>query len=201
MQKGGIGKGTPALRENKEAHSAKLDRDFISAQSLTMDFQCPPKPYHPNLQIEETKQSVNRAVHGTVQSNECKLAEFKHYKFWNRVIQSKEELTYLRCQGADRSPPPKILSPQLAKKVGNVIHFNAGHLPTKITKNSFVNSPTNDGPACFTSKIICYAVNSSLHGESSLTFGKTFDNFDNLLSFKAPYFVNGDQFDFDKHVL
>jgi hypothetical protein len=82
-----------------------------------------------------------------------------------------------------------------------VLRFYAGHyLPESQGKKSYTD-PRTGGPTCTTNEIIYDTIYASLPDDCKLTFAQIFDNFDDLCSFKAPLYVNGEKFDFEKHVL
>ncbi len=67
-------------------------------------------------------------------------------------------------------------------------------------KKSYTD-PCTGGPTCKTNKIIYDAIYASLPDDCKLTFAQMFSNFDDLCPFKAPLYVNGEKFDFEKHFL
>jgi hypothetical protein len=71
---------------------------------------------------------------------------------------------------------------------------------TLLCEKSFTD-PRTGGPTCKTNEIIYDAIYASLPDDCKLTFAQMFENFDDLCPFKAPLSVNGEKFDFEKHVL
>ena len=61
--------------------------------------------------------------------------------------------------------------------------------------------PRTGGTTCKLNEIIYDKIYVSLPDDCKLTFAQMFCNFDDLCPFKAPLYVNGKQFDFEKHVL
>jgi hypothetical protein len=138
------------------------------------------------------------AHHPVEQSPECKQAERKRYEFVMRMI-FKHDIWYLKGKTADKSPPPQDLPARAA--LGKVIRFYAAHYaPASQGEKSFTDPLTGE-PTCSTNEIIYDAIYASLPDDCKLTFAQMFENFDDLCPFKAPLYVNGERFDFEKHVL
>ena len=108
---------------------------------------------------------------------------------------------YLQGKNADESPPPQELPARAAEPLNNVMRFYAAHYaPASQGKKSYTD-PCTGGPTCKTNKIIFDAIYSSLPDDCKLTFAQMFCNFDDLCPFKAPLYVKGVKFDFEKHIL
>jgi hypothetical protein len=111
------------------------------------------------------------------------------------------KIWYLRMKNADESPPPQELPTRAAELLGDVLRFYAGHyIPESQGEKSYTD-PRTGGPTCTTNEIIYDTIYASLPDDCKLTFAQMFYNFDDLCSFKAPLYVNGEKFDFEKHVL
>ena len=102
---------------------------------------------------------------------------------------------------ADESPPPQALPTRVAELLGDVLRFCAVHYPPKSQGKKKYTNPRTGGPTCSTNEIIHDAIYASLPDDCKLTFAQMFDNFDDLCPFKAPLYVKGEKFDFNKHVL
>jgi phosphoribosylformylglycinamidine (FGAM) synthase PurS component len=134
------------------------------------------------------------------QSKECKQAERDRHKFVMSMI-FIHDIWYLKGKTADKSPPHQALPARAAKLLGKVIRFDAAHYaPASQGEKSFTD-PRTGGPTCKTNKIIYDAIYASLPDDCKLTFAQMFENFDDLYPFKAPLYVKGEKFDFEKHVL
>ena len=134
------------------------------------------------------------------QSPECEQAERNMYKFVMRMI-INHDIWYLQEKMADKSPPPQTLPARAVMLLGKVIRFYAAHYaPASQGEKSFAD-PHTGGPTCKTNEIIYDAIYASLPDDCKLTFAQMFCNFDDLCPFKAPLYVNGERFDFEKHVL
>ena len=133
------------------------------------------------------------------QSQECKQVERDMYEFVMRMI-IIHTIWYLGKM-ADDSPPPQALPARAAKLLGKVILFYAANYPPKSQGKKKYTDPHTGGPTCKTNEIIYDAIYSSLPDNCKLTFAQMFDNFDDLCPFKAPLYVKGEKFDFEKHVL
>jgi hypothetical protein len=81
-----------------------------------------------------------------------------------------------------------------------ITFYNAHYPPVSQGKKSYTD-PCTGGPTCKTNKIIYDAIYASLPDDCKLTFAQMFSNFDDLCPFKAPLYVNGEKFDFEKHFL
>ena len=113
----------------------------------------------------------------------------------------KHDICYLKGKTADKSPPPQDLPARAANLLDKVISFYAAHYaPASQGEKSFTDSLTGE-PTCSTNEIIYDAIYASLPDDCKLTFAQMFENFDDLCPFKAPLYVNGEKFDFEKHVL
>ena len=133
------------------------------------------------------------------QSSECKQAERERYEFLMRMILI-HNIWYLG-KTADESPPPQALPTRVAELLGNVLRFYAANYPPKSQGKKKYTDPRSGGPTCKTNEIIFDAIYASLPDDCKLTFVQMFENFDDLCPFKAPLYVNGEKFDFEKHVL
>jgi hypothetical protein len=153
--------------------------------------------------IEATRLSdaESASAHRPVeQSPECKQAERDRYEFMMRM-NIIHNIWYLQGKNADESPPPQELPARAAELLDNVLRFYAGHyVPESQGKKSYTD-PRTGGPTCTTNEIIYDTIYASLPDDCKLTFAQMFSNFDDLCSFKAPLYVNGEKFDFEKHVL
>jgi len=153
--------------------------------------------------IEATRLSdaESASAHRSVeQSPECKQAERDRYKFMMRMI-IIHDIWYLHGKNADESPPPQELPARAAELLGNVLRFYAAHYPPVSHGEKSYTDPSTGGPTCKMNEIIYDAIYASLPDDCKLTFAQMFSNFDDLCSFKAPLYVNGEKFDFEKHVL
>ena len=101
----------------------------------------------------------------------------------------------------DKSPSPQALPAHIAELLGNVMRFYCGHYPLNTQSNKGYTGLCTGGPTCHRNKIMYDAIHASLPDKSKLTFAQMFCNFDDLLPFKAPLYVNGKRFDFKKHIL
>jgi hypothetical protein len=117
----------------------------------------------------------------------------------NMIIIHK--IWYLQGKTADESPPPQELPARAAELLGNVLRFYAAHYPPVSQGEKSYTDPSTGGPTCKMNEIIYDAIYASLPDDCKLTFAQMFSNFDDLCSFKAPLYVNGEKFDFEKHVL
>ena len=134
------------------------------------------------------------------QSPECEQAERNRYEFVMRMI-INHDIWYLQEKMADKSPPPQTLPARAVMLLGKVIRFYAAHYaPASQGEKSFAD-PHTGGPTCKTNEIIYDAIYASLPDDCKLTFAQMFCNFDDLCPFKAQLNVNGEIFDFEKHVL
>jgi hypothetical protein len=110
------------------------------------------------------------------------------------------DIWYLKGKTADKSPPHQALPARAAELLGNVLRFYAGHyIPESQGEKSYTD-PRTGGPTCTTNEIIYDTIYASLPDDCKLTFAQMFYYFDDLCSFKAPLYVNGEKFDFEKHV-
>ena len=134
------------------------------------------------------------------QSPECKQAERDRYEFVMRMI-IIHDIWYLQGKTADKSPPPQALPARAAKLLGKVIRFYAAHYPPKSQGEKSYTDPRTGGPTCKMNEIIYDTIYASLPDDCKLTFAQMFCNFDDLCPFMAPLHVNGEKFDFEKHVL
>ena len=154
-------------------------------------------------QIEAARLSAaeSASAHRPVeQSLECKQAERDRYEFVMRMI-FIHDIWYLKGKTADKSPPHQALPARAATLLGKVIRFYAAHYaPASQGEKSFTDPLTGE-PTCKTNEIIYDAIYASLPDDCKLTFVQMFENFDDLCPFKAPLYVNGEKFDFEKHVL
>jgi hypothetical protein len=117
------------------------------------------------------------------------------------LMNNIHNIWYLQGKNADESPPPQELPARAAELLGNVLRFYAGHyIPESQGKMSYTD-PRTGGPTCMTNEIIYDTIYASLPDDCKLTFAQMFYYFDDLCSFKAPLYVNGEKFDFEKHVL
>ena len=82
-----------------------------------------------------------------------------------------------------------------------MLRFYAGHYPPESQGEKDYTDPRTGGPTCTTNEIIYDTIYASLPDDCKLTFAQMFYYFDDLCSFKAPLYVNGEKFDFEKHVL
>jgi hypothetical protein len=141
--------------------------------------------------------SAHRPV---VQSQECKQAERERYEFMMHM-NIIHNIWYLQGKNADESPPPQELPARAAELLGNVLRFYAGHYIPESQGEKGYTDPRTGGPTCVTNEIIYDTIYASLPDDCKLTFAQMFYYFDDLCSFKAPLYVNGKKFDFEKHVL
>jgi hypothetical protein len=114
---------------------------------------------------------------------------------------SHHNIWYLQGKNANESPPPQDLPARAATLLGKVIRFYAGHYAPESQGEKSYTDPSTGGPTCVTNEIIYDTIYASLPDDCKLTFAQMFYNFDDLCSFKAPLYVNGEKFDFEKHVL
>jgi len=134
------------------------------------------------------------------QSPECEQAERNRYEFVMRMI-INHDIWYLQEKMANKSPPPQTLPARAAMLLGKVIHFYAAHYASVSQGEKSFADPYTAGPTCKTNKIIYDAIYASLPDDCKLTFVQMFCNYDDLCPFKATLYVNGEKFDFEKHVL
>ena len=134
------------------------------------------------------------------QSPEYKQAERERYEFMMHM-NIIHKIWYLQGKNADESPPPQELPARAAELLGNVLRFYAGHyIPESQGEKSYTD-PRTGGPTCVTNEIIYDTIYASLPDDCKLTFAQMFCNFDDLCPFKAPLYVKGVKFDFEKHFL
>ena len=176
--------------------AAKIEAARIAAMIARRDTFISAEVEAARLSAAESA-SAHRPVE---QSPECKQAERDRYEFVMRMI-INHDIWYLQGKTADKSPPPQALPARAAKLLGKVIRFYAAHYaPASQGEKSFTD-PRTGGPTCKTNEIIYDAIYASLPDDCKLTFAQMFENFDNLCPFKAPLSVNGEKFDFEKHIL
>ena len=157
-----------------------------------------------SAQIEAARLSAaeSTSAHRPVehQSPECKQAERERYEFWMCMIDI-HSIWYLQGKTAGESPPPQALPAKVAELLGDALRFYVAHYPPKSQGKKKYTDPRTGGPTCTTNEIIYDAIYASLPDDCKLTFAQMFENFDDLCSFKAPLYVNGEKSDFEKHVL
>ena len=77
----------------------------------------------------------------------------------------------------------------------------AGHNPPKSQGTKGYTDPHTGSPTAKTNEIIYDAIYASLLDDCKLTFAQMFCNYDDLCPIKAPLYINGKNFDFEKHFL
>ena len=184
-----------AVRIAEEAKAAKIAAMIARCNTRTAAMIA--------AEAEATRRSTaeSASVHRPVkQSPECKRAERERYEFWTHKIE-KYSIPYLQGKMADESPPPQALPSHVAELLGRKTRFYAGHYPPTAQGTKGCTDPRTGGPTCKTNKIIYDVIYASLPDDCKLTFVQMFCNLDDLCPLKAPLYINGKQFDFEKHFL